>query len=472
MSGLVTFLKPHQDEVLGSDPLREAVDAFFKGEERGEALLLSLANYCEHLSINTSEDLTEYYRTLLSLLFLRKFYEKKDEKLDNQTRSLIFEGRTKGFGKQFYLQKAYDVLATFLFENKKEALDFKQLEKGAILHNHLPHPLQCGEIGLISLYFGLMSKDDELLHKGLKCVEFCLSLCDHKGKLFQGLWQNEADYKAITQRETFAFLFQVASQLVASSKLQMVSESIDERLYSDPFIQLFNHAFKAVVFPRLNQGLTRHDIDRSLGFLHYQCGETSLVCSAAGMNTGLSCIHKKGIHIVSMGPHYAPLADSDYYGIFRLSNGSQEGFKDLKIESDDEKGKFQGWTRVVSPQGEDQNKDWLFFNLEAEKEKIDLTIRKSHHNPSTPLFYVFFVSADKACVGEELELFPGMLDRYQGNVDKVLFEKGRETLEIISHFESEMKVIPLAGKDHFWSADFLLAFSLKKKLYPYQWTVI
>ena len=70
MSGLVTFLKPHQDEVLGSDPLREAVDAFFKGEERGEALLLSLANYCEHLSINTSEDLTEYYRTLLSLLFL------------------------------------------------------------------------------------------------------------------------------------------------------------------------------------------------------------------------------------------------------------------------------------------------------------------------------------------------------------------------------------------------------------------
>ncbi|MDJ0651775.1 MAG: hypothetical protein QNJ27_02025 [Simkaniaceae bacterium] len=472
MSGLVTFLKPHRDKAFGSQPLRKAVDAFFEGEERGEAFLFSPTNHCEHFPIHTPEDFIEYYRMLLSLLFLRKFHKKKDEKLDNQIRSLIFRGRTEGFGKQFYLQQGYDVLATFLFENKKEALNFTQLEKGAILHNQVPHLLQCGELGLISLYFGLISSDDALLHKGLKCVEFSLSLCDHRGEFFQGLWQNEADYKMVSQGETFPFLFQVASQLVASSKLQGVSESSGERLYSDPFIRLFNHAFKEVTFPQLSQRLTLHDIDRSLGFLHYQCGETSLVCSAAGINTGLSSIHKKGIHIVSMGPHYAPLADSDYYGIFRLSNGSQEGFKDLTIESDDERGKFQGWTRVVSPQEEDQSKDWLFFNLESEKEKIDLTIRKSHHNALAPLFYVFFVSADKACVGDEVELFPGMLDRYQGSVDKVFFKKGKETLEIISHFESEMQVIPLAGKDHFWSADFLLVFSLKKKLYPYRWTVI
>lgn len=471
MSGLVTFLKPCQDEVLGRDSLKEATDAFFKGEERGEALLFLLANQCAHFSINTPEDLIEYYRALLSLLFLRKFYEKRDEELDSQIRPLILKGRVKGFGKQFYLQKGYEVLATFLFENKKEELDFKQLEKGAILHNHLPHPMQTSEMGLIALYFGLIGNDDELLHKGLKCVEFSLSLCDHKGELFQGLWQDEADYQAVTHKETFALLFKVASELAQSSKLQMISESFSEKHYSDPFIQLFNHAFKEIAFPRLSQGLTLHDIDRSLGFLHYQFGETSFVCSAAGINTGISSLHKKGIHIVSMGPHYAPLADSNYYGIFRLSNGSQEGFKDLKIESDETQARFQGWTRIMSPEDGEESEDWLFFNLEAEKEKVDLTVRKSHPNELIPLYYVFFVSADRGYVGEEVELFPGKLDRYQGNVEKVLFEKGKETIEIIPHFESEMKLIPLAGKDHFWSADFLLAFSLKKKLYPYRWTI-
>ena len=35
-------------------------------------------------------------------------------------------------------------------------------------------------------------------------------------------------------------------------------------------------------------------------------------------------------------------------------------------------------------------------------------------------------------------------------------------MEIASRFKSEMKLIPLGGKDHFWSADFLLAFALSR----------
>ena len=471
MSGLVTFIERCQEETLDYDPIRAAVNAFLIGKERGESLLFPLATHCESFSIDTPQDLIDYYRSFLSLLFLRKFYEKQDAKLDQQIRSLILKGRKMGFGKYFYLQKGYETLARFLFENKREELEFKQLEKGAILYNNLPHPMQNGEMGLIALYLGLLWGDEDLLQKGLKCVEFSLSLCDHNGRIFQGLWLKETEYRSITHSDTFILLFNVSSHLVTCSKLQMVAESSRDHSYSDPFVLLFNQAFKEISFPNLNQGLTLHDIDRSLGFLHYQYGETSLVCSAAGMNTGLSSLHKKGIHVVSMGPHYAPLADSDYYGVSRLSNGSQEGFKDLKIESDDEKGNFQGWTRIVSLDEENQSEEWLFFNLEAEKEKIELTVRKSHHNELNSLFYVFFVSADKGIVGEEMELHPGILDRYQGSTHKVLFEKDKEKIEITPYFNGEMKLIPLAGKNHFWSADFLLAFSLKKNLYPYRWTV-
>ncbi|QVL57209.1 MAG: hypothetical protein KFB93_07455 [Simkaniaceae bacterium] len=471
MSGLVTFFERSQEDTLGTDPLGKAVHAFLKGEESGEALLFPLATYCESFSIDTPQDLIEYYRSFLSLLFLRKFYEKKDEKLDQEICTLILKGKKNGFGKHFYLQNGYEALASYLFENKKGELEFKQLEKGAILHRDLPNPMQNGEIGLIALYLGLVWDDEDLLHRGLKCVEFSLSLCDHRGKLFQGLWLKESEYQSIAHNDTFALLFDIASCFSHSSKLQMASENFSDKKYSDPFILLFNQAFEKRPFPSLSQGLTLHDIDRSLGFIRYQYGDTSLASSAAGVNTGLGSIHKKGIHIVSMGPHYAPLADSDYYGIFRLSNGSQEGFKDLKIESGEEIGKFQGWTRMASPDEGEPSEEWLYFNLEAEREKIDLTVRKSHHNELNPLFYVFFISADKGTIGEEKVLYPGILERYQGKTHQVVFEKGEEKVEITPHFDGEMKLIPLAGKDHFWSADFLLAFSLKKKLYPYHWTV-
>ena len=69
MSGLAHFLKSRQDKILDSDPLRGATDAFFRGEKRGETALFSLASHCAQFSINTPEDLIEYYRTFLSLLF-------------------------------------------------------------------------------------------------------------------------------------------------------------------------------------------------------------------------------------------------------------------------------------------------------------------------------------------------------------------------------------------------------------------
>ena len=61
--------------------------------------------------------------------------------------------------------------------------------------------------------------------------------------------------------------------------------------------------------------------------------------------------------------------------------------------------------------------------------------------------------------------------RYQGESKSLVFEKNQESLTLNPQYEGEMQVIPLSGTRHFWSADFLLAFSLNKKLYPYRWTI-
>ena len=71
----------------------------------------------------------------------------------------------------------------------------------------------------------------------------------------------------------------------------------------------------------------------------------------------------------------------------------------------------------------------------------------------------------------ELSLSPGALERYQGKIARVTFEKDGEILSLHPEFEGEMQLIPLAGKHHFWSADFLIAFPINEKLKHYRWTI-
>jgi len=197
------------------------------------------------------------------------------------------------------------------------------------------------------------------------------------------------------------------------------------------------------------------------------------------VNTGLGAIHKKGIQIVSFGPHFYPLADSDCFGIYRTSNGSREGFKDLTIEREEERCQFKGWSRIISPTPcyvSKQNfsyihpgEQWLFFDIRAEKESLELDVRLDKCLQEAPLSFAFFISAEKASVKGEGTLMPGSLERYQGKAASLTFEKHGEIFSLHPEFEGEMQLIPLEGKHHFWSADFLIAFPLTEKLKVYSW---
>jgi hypothetical protein len=301
------------------------------------------------------------------------------------------------------------------------------------------------------------------------------------------MWVKESEYRKGDHAQLFALLFKLTSHVTTSSKVQVASEALFEKEEKiSPFSALFAKAFQILIedkeaIPKIHEGLTLYDHDQSLGFLRYQYGNLSVACSGAGVNTGLGAIHKKGVHITSFGPHYPPLADSNCYGIFRPSNGSQEGFKDLSLEPGADKARIKGWTRVIAPvstqiskqsySSAERGQQWLFFDLVGEGETVNLTIRQSSFDETTPLHFVFFVSADKGLVGGETEMLPKALERFQGRTKKILLSRGEETVTIAPDFEGEMEVIPLAGGDHFWSADFLIAFPLMEKMSPYRWHI-
>ena len=492
MSGLVTFFKGRQDLDSGSDLLDQASDAFLKGEEIGGVLLFSMIEECKALPLESPEDCLDFYRLLISILFMR---EEENQRLDHQIEGLIRKGKTEGFWKSIQLEEGYRRLVDYLYEGKRQPFEVKQLEKGAVLQEnemhalerHIPHPKENAELALVCLYLGWVWQDDELVQSGLKLTEFCLSLCDHDGVLFQGMWVRESEYREKENTQTFSLLFTIASHVALSSKVQVVSEALFEKREGlQPFVALFAKAFQRLIedeesFPKIHEGLTLYDHDQSLGFLRYHHESLSFACSASGVNTGLGVIHKKGIHITSFGPHYAPLADSNCYGIFRPSNGSRDGFKDLTIESGDEKARFKGWTRVVTPVAShvskqpysfaERGQQWLFFDVLGEKDRVNLTIRQSQFDETAPLHFVFFVSADKGMIEGKGEILPKALERFQGRSNKIIFSRGTEVVTITPNFEGEMEVIPLAGGDHFWSADFLLAFPLMEKMSAYRWNI-
>ncbi|MCB1106645.1 MAG: hypothetical protein KDK76_00945 [Chlamydiia bacterium] len=478
MSGLVTFFSKLQEVNCGFDLLSQAVSAYLKGEERGEALLFSLIEGCENLPLETPENVTDFYQALVAILFM------EPSGVDQKIEALIAKGKVEGFWNSFPLHKGYQSLAEYLFCGKCDPFEVKQLERGGVLQEgemhaferHIPNPQENGLLALVCLYLGWALKNEELIQKGIKLTEFCLSLCDAQGELFEGLWVKESQYKNSKQQEVFALLFSVVNHIVLSSKMQMIAENFfEKRQGKDPFISLFAKGFQNLIdakvsVTKIHEGITLYDQDQSLGYVRYQTGNLSLACSASGVNTGLGTLHKGGIHITSFGPHYPPLADSNYYGIFRPSNGSREGFKDITIESEEERVRFKGWTRVIENSSTSPGAEWLFFDIEGEGEKIHLKTRRSQCEEISPLYFVFFVTAEKVQVGER-EFFPKALDRFRGKCHKILFERGEEKMIIDPHFNGEMEVIPLAGREHFWSADFLLAFPMREKMCPYSWNV-
>ena len=465
MSDFVTFFKDICDSSSHHHPLNQVIDSYSENER--EEHLLRLGLYCKHFMIHSLESWIEYHHSLLSLLFLRKFYKKNHPEVELELDCLIRKGKTKGFGKQLQLKKGYDALICYLLDQTKKIIPFDQVNEGAILYRYLPYPLHNAEMGLIALYLGLIWNDLPLLKKGLKWAQFSLSLYDAVGRRFEGIWLKEKEFPMTCREDACALLFEVVAQLCPNLKSSVV---FSKKPYTDPFIFLFKKAFQELFFPMTSFPLSFSSINGSLGVFRYTFGEMHAMCTLVGENTGVGCIHKKEVKIVSMGPHYFPLGDSDYYGIFRTSDGAQSGLRDVKIELKEDRGFLQGWTRLYHPQFE-KRKNWVFLRVECKKERIDLEVQLNENPLLDPLFYVFFISAETAVLSENVVFYPAILDQYQGKVDKFLFKKGAETLTIFPHFEGEMTLIPLAGKSYFWSANFLLAFSLDKKLFSYRWTV-
>lgn len=159
------------------------------------------------------------------------------------------------------------------------------------------------------------------------------------------------------------------------------------------------------------------------------CDSIALATEGEGIPLGALAMGK--VHIPAFGPHVYPLNNQALFGIRRTIAdtgwascfGLPEVWLETKITEGSLHTKWQGLT--------------------SEKK----------------VAFAFFVQADQAYVGEEV-FAPQTLPRYLGPARPIVFTKGETKLYMEGRLTGKMELIPLAGQDHFWNAQFLLSFDI------------
>lgn len=157
---------------------------------------------------------------------------------------------------------------------------------------------------------------------------------------------------------------------------------------------------------------------------------------------GLGSIHFGAISVVAMGPHFFPMGEISRFGICRKS----DDFSDIVCTEN----KVSGWTRLLSVDA------WIYFVAEKQGDKVRLKALFENTLGEEPFAFVFFVKAKEVEI-EKKRYEKGGLNRFQGMSSLISFIHEKERVQLISE-KGPLQIIPLAGGEHFWGADFLVAF--------------
>ncbi len=183
-----------------------------------------------------------------------------------------------------------------------------------------------------------------------------------------------------------------------------------------------------------------------------------------GDHTGLGSIQFDAVSVVSMGPHYFPLGELSRFGIYREG----DDFSDVE----ERRNSISGWTKLIAgDRSFGSGATWLHFGVEKDLNEIKLKAAFENGKGEDPFAFVFFVKAQEIKVSEKRYL-KGSLTTYQGTNAPLELFSGEEKVLLVPQFKGPIQIIPLAGGEFFWGADFLIAYEIHELDHKYSWSFI
>lgn len=210
---------------------------------------------------------------------------------------------------------------------------------------------------------------------------------------------------------------------------------------------------------------TSHFSDECLGLVAKRDAEGTLVCTASGCKSGMGTFLYKDAGILNYGPQGLNVGNCSGFGLAGLG-------QKIRLQDDESYFSLSYLTRLAAPSGRrcaitqlndsDYSASWMEAALEGGLEGIANRVRFEGLAIQTPILFSFFGKGEVCTISGLHQLRPRSLDRYQGPPDTLLFS-GQEGSVRIGPLEgsSHLEVIPLAGDESFWGADFLATFTVQ-----------
>ncbi len=323
----------------------------------------------------------------------------------------------------------------------------------------VPELIQLAELGSIWMILGICLKNEGLVQAGIKVAIWQTHTLDHQGLPHLSMWGHAASLNCSRLASYNSLLFSLAHRLTGEKGFNQASELQNSKIREPD--SLSTHLLRLIPekispFIRLSYRPLAEEI--TLGFIKFTAPQLSITCSISGSNSGVFSFHKNDVSIINCAPQVAPCDALELFGIDRGCSINGRSFREVVWEKSSYHFRLKGWTKLFALP------TWVEVDCSFQANEISLRFLFQRERPRENLRIAFYCSSKKVIVGGKTTLKAGLLEKYQGPIFPIEL-CGEKSMILITPKDTEeerMEIIPLAGGNHFFGADFLITVSATK----------
>ena len=449
-----------------SDLWSKATLAYLQDQMISLEILEKLFDRIESMSIDNEKHCHLFLCKLFSLcLFLqkdiRKLYSYKDK--------VLHKIQTVAYYDFFFPVKILQSMVRAFFE--EQYVDFSYLLENEIIlmgnslydtRYGLPNIASWCEILIVVLLFSHNKKDKKLQRYAKNSICILLQFFDPALCFFEGLWTADKNFEQTKNYCFVAVFMQMLQKFFIPPIANQKNTYLEILQKENTLLHLFPAILsKAITTVEIEQketlSIPQQGIFASIGTAQRRNEDFASVITFAGQNSGMGSIHCGDVQVITFGPQIFPLDEMKNFGIFRQAH-SKEMFNDIIMHYDNDHLFCKGWTRLYSEKEKNPSegdKTWVEMQAKCYDNLVNLFFNFGKQVINKSLALAFYVKA-KTCLVDNTVILPLSLDKYQGNMPYKLSFRGKQaSMNFIVENEAKIHIIPLAGNDCFWNANFL-----------------
>ncbi|MCB1181066.1 MAG: hypothetical protein KDK55_03475 [Chlamydiia bacterium] len=355
-------------------------------------------------------------------------------------------------------------------------LQIYQLPSGAVplferlsfVWGKLPYPRYHAELGALLVLLAQKGGDEAYLEIARKMGEWQLGMLDHRGLPICGCWYQEEGHSYQDLLLANYFLFNTLSFASVAKPLMDRLEQLpksDSLLAKLAFNSIKNQKIFVLSEPREVIFETPH-------FIRRYTKQSTLIGFGSGCKSIMGLfLHQEG-GVVGFGPSHLPLGDFSRFGIESDPQTMKKGGFNCEcvMEGDELKCHFvarlAGAKRRPSGHSEFISEGfsgiWVEGTHRIRGDEFTISCQFNGVAPLNQLRFLFFARGKGISVSRLHHLKPCSLDRYVGPSTDVIIELEKSEMSLTALCGSKcMEIIPLSDDETFFSATFLIAYTLE-----------